>query len=218
MHKTTITACLATATLCLASLPPLTAQPAANSGSPIPHMTRAEGLAYLHEQAHDLDVDATNLVSPMLSGEIDTVEALLAAGVDANDRALPRPALELAAATCADKRVDERGTLTLIEVLLAHGAKINPPGATELSPLMVAAQHCSAAVVRRFLRAGADLHFHTSLGIAPLSMALIIRNYDAAGALVDAGARLSPEAAAKLLTGKNNDPRLVALVKRARAK
>ena len=224
MRKTTIIACLATAALAvlwLGAPPPLAAQPAAGGdagATAVPHMTRAAALAYLHDQGLDLAVYATNLVSPMFSGEVETVEALLAAGVDPNDRTLPQPALQLAAATCSGGRVPEQVTVSLIEVLLAHGAKVNPPGASELSPLMVAVQQCPAAVVRRLVRAGADLNFRTSLGIAPLGMALITRNFDAAGALIDAGARLSPEAASKLLTGKNDDPRLVALVKRARAK
>jgi ankyrin repeat protein len=106
----------------------------------------------------------------------------------------------------------------MIEVLLAHGAKVNDPHDTELSALMVAAQHCPAPVVHRLVTAGADLKFHTSLGISPLSMAFITENYDAAEALIDAGARLSPEAAAKLLESKKDDARRAALVKRARGK
>jgi hypothetical protein len=45
-------------------------------------------------------------------------------------------------------------------------------------------------------------------------MALIVSNFDAAEALVDRGARLSPEAKAKLLDGAT-DSKLIALVNRA---
>jgi ankyrin repeat protein len=83
---------------------------------------------------------------------------------------------------------------------------------------MVAAQQCPAAVVRRLLRAGADLKFKTSLGISPLSMAFIVGNLDAAEALIEGGARLSPEAAGKLLKDHKDDARRTALVNKARGK
>jgi ankyrin repeat protein len=83
---------------------------------------------------------------------------------------------------------------------------------------MVAAQHCPAPVVKRLLKAGADWKFRTPQGFTPLSMSLLLGNYDTAEVLIDAGARLSSEAAARLLEGKKDDVRLAALVKKARAK
>jgi uncharacterized protein len=195
----------------------LAAEPVGDAAPKVPHMSREQALAYLAEE--NLALDPTNLVSPIMRGKVELVEALLSAGVDANDRkGLPQPVLQLAASSCSGHDVETPTILAMIEVLLAHGAQVNPPGAGELSPLMVAVQQCPPAVVRRLLRAGADIHFRTSLGISTLAMALIVKNYDAAEVLIDAGARLSPEAAGKLLTGKKDDARLVALVKRARAK
>src|SRR5205807_3403166 len=116
-----------------------------------PHMSREEALAYLAKE--DLALDPTNLVSPILNGKVELVEALLSAGVDANDRKnLPQPVLQLAASACSGDRVETPKILAMIEVLLAHGAKVNPPGAGELSPLMVAVQQCPPAVVRRLVR------------------------------------------------------------------
>jgi len=106
---------------------------------------------------------------------------------------------------------------TTFEVLLAHGAKANVPGETELSALMVASQQCDGSIVHRLVKTGADMKFRTSTGFTPLSMAFLVGNLSAAEALVDEGARLSAEAAKKLLEGKD-DPKYVALVKRARAK
>jgi ankyrin repeat protein len=189
-------------------------EPAADPAPKIPRMSRENALAYV--EALRLALVPSNLVNPIMSGDVETVAALLDAGVDVNDLTdMPKPALRLAASACAGKRIETETMLVMIEVLLAHGAKVNEPAPSELSALMVAAQHCPAPVVRRLVRAGADLKFKTSLGISPLSMAFITNNLDAAGALIDAGARLSPEAAAKLLEGKADDARRTALVKKA---
>lgn len=189
------------------------AQPAAEPAPQIPHMSHEQALAYLQKEG--LAVDPTNLVNPLLSGDAETVEALLSAGVDANATGdMPKPALRLAMSACA-RKLETARILTVIEVLLAHGAKVNEPAPSELSPLMVAAQHCPAPVVRRLLKAGADLKFKTSVGISPLSMAFITGNLDAAEALVEGGARLSPEAAGKLLKDHQDDARRTALVKKA---
>ena len=181
----------------------------------IPKMTRDEALKYLDEE--QLAVDQSNLVVAVMNGNPELTEALLSAGVDVNDSELIKPALRLAASSCAGKRVETETILTIMEVLLAHGAKVNVPGETELSALMVAAQQCDGSIVHRLVKAGADMKFRTSVGFTPLSMAFLVDNLSAAEALVDEGARLSAEAAAKLLEGKD-DPKYIALVKKARAK
>ncbi len=212
----------------LATIALFTAPPAARAAEPpappettpapqIPHMSREEALAYVAEE--QLSLVPSNLVSPIMNGNVELVEALLSAGVDVNDMTdMPKPVLRLAASSCAGKRLETDKILAMIEVLLAHGAKVNDPQPSELSALMAAAQSCPAPVVRRLVRAGADMKFRTSLGYTPLSMAFIVGNLDAAEALIEAGARLSPEAAAKLLEGKKDDARRVALINKARAK
>ncbi|MFY9821524.1 MAG: ankyrin repeat domain-containing protein [Thermoanaerobaculia bacterium] len=213
----TIAVALFAATLFLAPPSAWAAQPAAEPALQIPHMSHEQALAYVEKR--QLALAPSNLVNPVLSGDAETVEALLSAGVDANDMTdMPKPALRLAASACARKELKPGATLTMIEVLLAHGAKVNEPAPSELSPLMVAAQHCPTAVVRRLLKAGADMKFKTSLGLSPLSTAFIMGNLDAAEALIDGGARLSPEAAAKLLKDHQDDARRVALVKKASGK
>lgn len=193
------------------------AQPAAAPAPKIPHMSHQEALAYVDRE--QLAIEPSNLVSPIMNGKAELVEALLSAGVDPNDmKDMPKPALRLAASACANKGLDSANTLTIIEILLAHGAKVNEPSPAELSPLMVAAQQCPAAVVRRLLKAGADTKFKTSLGISPLSMAFIVGNLDAAEALIEGGARLSPEAAGKLLKDHKDDARRTALINKARGK
>ena len=180
-------------------------------------MSREEALAYV--EAERLALVPSNLVAPIMNGDVEKVEALLSAGVDVNDMTdMPKPVLRLATSSCAGKRLETDTILAMIEVLLAHGAKVNDPQPSELSALMAAAQSCPAPVVRRLVRAGADMKFKTSLGYTPLSMAFIVGNLDAAEALIEEGARLSPEAATKLLESKKDDARRVALINKARGK
>src|SRR5204863_141573 len=118
---------------------------AAPSADNVPKMTREEALRYLEGERYA--VDQTNLVGAIMNGNPELAEALLSAGVDVNDPELIHPALHLAATSCAGKRVETETILTMIEVLLAHGAKANVPGESELSALMVAAQQCEGANV-----------------------------------------------------------------------
>jgi ankyrin repeat protein len=201
---------------CVGSLGALAAQPPGAAAPQIPQLSREQALAYLEQRR--LAPAPGNLVSPILHGDAEAVEALLAAGVDVNDTSeLPKSALRLAASACANKEIEPQKTLATVEVLLAHGAKPSESEPSELSALLVAAQWCPPPVIRRLVRAGADLQFHSSVGHTPLGTALSLGNYDGAEALIDAGARLSPEAASRLLANRQDNARLAALVKRARA-
>ncbi len=208
---------LATMVLCALSCTTLAAAPTVvptDEMAPEPHMSHAEALAFL--DTNHLALAGDNLVMPIMNGDLETVEALLSAGVDVNDtRDLPKPVLRLAASACSRSSAPQV-TLAMVDLLLTHGARVNDPAPSELSALMVAAQECPAPVVRRLLRAGADMNFRTSLGHTSLSMALLVGNYDAAEALIAAGARISPETAKKLLADKKGDSRLTALVAKAR--
>ncbi len=192
------------------------ALPAADEAPAVPKMTAAAAARYLAER--DLALTGGNLTGPIMNGDAETVEALLAAGVDVNDLSeLPKPAMRLAVQPCAAKKLSTEAMLTTIEVLLAHGAKVNEPPGAVLTPLVVAGQWCPAPILRRLVEAGAEVDYKTSLGHSALSMALLMGNYDAAEPLLAAGAKLSAEAAAKLLENKKDDARLAELVKRARS-
>lgn len=182
-----------------------------------PRMGVAEAQAHLDEVG--IDPLPGNIASQILGGEARTVEALIVAGVNPDqNESLPQSALELAAMSCAGDRVEEAKILETMDVLIAAHANANAPGAGALTALIVAAQQCRPAVVRRLIAAGAKLDARTPQGFTPLSMALIVSNYDAAEALIEAGARLSPEAAKKLNDDGKSNARLLELVKRAAAK
>jgi ankyrin repeat protein len=178
-------------------------------------MTKAEAQAYIDKTG--LELTGSNLVSPIMNGDAKTVEALLSAGLDVNDASdLPKSAMRLAMQPCAMKASAD-SILVMLEVLLAHGAKVNEPEGAVLTPLVSAAQNCPPAVIKRLVKAGADVNFHTAQGYTALSMALLLGKYDAAEALLDAGAKLSPEAAKKLTDDKKGDAKLAELVKRGLA-
>jgi len=183
----------------------------------VPKMTKEEATEYLRENGN-LSLDPSNLVLPIMNGDPELLEALLSAGVDVNDPEMIKPALRLAAQSCAGGRVETDTILTVIEVLLAHGAKPNDPSDKELSALMGAVQQCPRPVILRLVKAGADMKFRSSLGYTPLSMAFIVQKLDAAEALIDSGARLSAEAVAKLKDKHTDDARYQALLKKAAAK
>ncbi|MGA9333458.1 MAG: ankyrin repeat domain-containing protein [Rudaea sp.] len=202
-------ACKYTFTLLLASATFASALQAAQ-----PAMTREQANAYL--DAHQLSPLRGNLTSPLIGGRVEEVEALLAAGVDPNEKdELPQTTLELAAMSCSGGRVKPADTVAMMDALLAAGARPNDPGMGGMTALISAAQKCPGVVLKRLIAGGAKLDARTPQGYTALSMALLLSNYDAAAVLIDAGARLSPTAARKLLDGHKADKRRVALVKRA---
>src|SRR5262249_1080398 len=96
----------------------LAAQPAGGAAPQVPQLSREQALGYPGQRR--LAPAPGNLVGPILEGNAEGVEALLAAGVDVNDTSeLPKPALRLAASTCANKEVEPQKTLVTVEVLLA---------------------------------------------------------------------------------------------------
>ncbi len=176
-------------------------------------MTSAEARAYLADQG--IDPIAENVPQQILIGNAKALDALVAAGVNVNAKtSLPQSPLELAAMSCAGGRVEAPVTLHMVNTLLAAGADPNAPGIQGLGPLMIAAQQCRAAVVDRLAQAGATLDSRTPQGFTPLGMALTVKNYDAAEALIGKGARITPGEGRKLTEGAN-DPTLKALVGRA---
>lgn len=182
-----------------------------------PVMSRDQALAYLHENRVAIEPD--NLVGAVMNGNAKLANALLSAGVDANAKGgLPQSPLQLASLSCAGGRVKSAQVVQMMDLLLDHGARVNEPGMGGLNALFVAVQNCSPDVVRRLIKGGADLNARTPQGFTPLSMALIVENYDAADVLITSGARLSAEAAKNLMDGEEKNARLAALVKRARAK
>jgi ankyrin repeat protein len=163
--------------------------------------------------------EADLLGDAAMRGDAASVSALLAKGIDPNARgSLGKTPLRMATSfACMMPAVAEKDLLATVDALIAGGANVNEVDDYGLGVLLMAAQKCKAAAVTRLLKAGADTEQRSPQGLSPLSMALIVKNYDAAGALVDHGARLSRESIAKLFPEPPTEPELAALVKRATA-
>jgi uncharacterized protein len=167
----------------------------------------------------DIAASAGNLRTAVLSGDAETVQLLLDAGVDPNAQLgdLPQSILSLASVTSCTLHNDPKTRDAVIAALLAGGADPNAIDTGEVPLFVYVAQQCPRPVVEAFLAAGARLDARSPQGFTPLTMALVVKNLDAAEALVDHGARLSPEASRKLFPEPPTEARLAALVKRATA-
>jgi ankyrin repeat protein len=164
-----------------------------------------------------ISVSSESLQSAVMSGNVGIVQSLLDAGADPNQRDEMLNRTPLATATslaCLTKQVEPESRDAIIASLLAAGANPNSVEMGDVPLLVYVAQKCPRPVIEALVKGGAKLDGKSPQGFTALSMALIVGNFDAAEALVDQGARLSPEAKAKLLDGAT-DPKLIALVNRA---
>lgn len=163
---------------------------------PAPRMTRAQAEQIMEDDG--TDVMQENLPVNLFNAKAKIVEAMIVLGVDPNGKLemTPQTTLEFAVQACMDKSIAEADVLATIAVLLREGARPNDAGM--MGTLILAAQQCTPAVVKQLVAGGARLDQRTPQGFTPLSMALVVGRYDNADVLVDAGAKLSAEAAGKL--------------------
>jgi ankyrin repeat protein len=127
-----------------------------------------------------------------------------------------RTPLASAISGCVANRVPAEAVDAMVAALLAAGADPNSIEMGDLPLLAAAARQCPGPVTEALHEAGGDLDARSPQGFTPLSLALIVKNIDAAETLVDLGARLSAASLDVLFPVPAEDPRLVALVERLR--
>ncbi|MBL8297334.1 MAG: ankyrin repeat domain-containing protein [Rhodanobacteraceae bacterium] len=178
-------------------------------------MTREQAEQVMQDDG--TDVMQENLPVNLFNAKATIVEAMIVLGVDPNGKLemTPQTTLEFALQACMDKSIAEADVLATIAVLLREGARPNDIGM--MGTLILAAQQCTPAVVKQLVAGGARLDQRTPQGFTPLSMALVVGKYDNAEVLIQAGAKLSTEAAGRLREGAEGNERLLALIKRATA-
>jgi ankyrin repeat protein len=98
-------------------------------------------------------------------GHAEIARMLVEAGADVNQPS--RNAIRVAPLHSAV----ESGSLPLLELLLAHGAKPDPVEFLQATPLHSAAAHGNREMVERLLAAGADPHRKTKDGKTPADLA-----------------------------------------------
>jgi ankyrin repeat protein len=159
--------------------------------------------------------EADALGNAAMRGDVATVKALLARGVDPNVRGSLKKSPLRMATSVGCMMTAEKDVLAVVDVLIAGGSDVNEVDDFGLGVLLMTAQKCKASAVTRLLKAGADPEQRSPQGLSPLSMALIVKNYDAAAALIDHGVRLSKASITKIFPEPPEEPELAALVKRA---
>jgi len=111
-------------------------------------------------------------------------------------------------------------TLRLTRLLLERGADPNLRDDRGNTVLKMAASGCNAALIRILLGAGADMDAVDQSGMTAFDLALGISAFsgsDAPEAFLEAGFRLSPEAAARYREAYGDNPRVLELIRRAQA-
>ena len=143
------------------------------------------------------------LATQIAQGRTDVVRLMLENKTRVNDVARGRTPLMAAAA---------RGSLPMVELLIAAGADVELAGEGGVTPLMLASRKGSVEVVARLLAAGASAKAKSKLGMTALHEAILGDTLETARILIDAGAPL-----AGTQDGKAPEPLALALIVNARA-
>lgn len=174
-----------------------------------------EAIAFLEER--DIGVSLDQLRLSAIEANVAVVQALVDAGVDPNAGPAGDAPLVRALSACAHQGGENENILATLDVLLKAGADVKALDDNKNTPLISAAQYCSAGAVLKLLEAGADPNATNGSGVNPLTMALIMSRLDAAEALVSKGARLTADQVT-MASGMATDDRAKAIIKRASAK
>ncbi len=167
-------------------------------------------------KARGVGISADQLRRSSMQGNAADVQLLVDAGVNVNSgSALNDSAIYFAVFSgCGAKQGETDALVATVTALLAAGADIKRKDDNGNTVLMSAAQMCGPRIVTQLIGAGADVNVTNGGGLNPLAMALIMHHPDAADALAQRGARLSP-AQVQMVKATATDARSQAIIKRA---
>lgn len=159
------------------------------------------------------------LVEALWSLDESAIAALLDAGASADASLDPRNTRPLhllffGPGCSLRERPTAAATGRIATLLIERGADVDAADGRGNTPLMLAAAECDAPTVRLLLQAGADMGATNMLGLTAFELTLANVS-DAADALLEAGFRLTPEAAARYRRTYHDEPRIVDLIHRA---
>ncbi len=167
-------------------------------------------------RARNIGASADAMNRALGDAEVEVVQALIDAGVDANT-AGPAGMTPLATATmvsCAQKNPLQR-QLAVIDLLLAHGADVRHTDAQGNTVLMGAVQSCPLPIIEKLVAAGAASDPVNAQQFTPLKMAFVSGHWDIAEYLVGKGARITATEAGQVFFEKPTDPRQAAILAKA---
>jgi HEAT repeat protein len=180
---------------------------------------RDKALEVLREGRHPFTED--EYFSALNKVELELVEAFLDAGMSPNHRfarlfgdpAL-RVVLEGDEACHVTVRPTAAGTKAIVKLLIARGADPNIADDRGNTPLMKAVEHCDVEVVKMLLAAKADMNAKNITDTTAFEFGLQNES-DGAEALATAGFRLSEERVKIYRTAYAQEPKKLALLKKA---
>jgi ankyrin repeat protein len=132
-----------------------------------------------------------------MSEKLAGVEFLIARGADVNqavDLGVKGVTPLMAALTNKDRQGRwprkelENDRARIVELLLEHGAKVEPRNESGANALDLAADHCGARVIKALLKAGGKPDAPSKNQITPLQNAASVGRAEAVQAMLDAGA------------------------------
>lgn len=172
-------------------------------------------LAYL--QPRYIGVNADSLRKAAGQGDLDTINALLDAGLDASAQGIAGldAVGQAVSIGCIDK-VPAAQIVATLKLLKQRGATIGPADANGDTYLLGAVKNgCPGLVVAALIDLGEPPDVRGSRGLTPLELAIAAANIDAAEVLVARGARMTAKQIDRLFIEPPSDPRIQKLLKQA---
>lgn len=122
-------------------------------------------------------IGLTALILAAATDHVDVVHALLEAGADPNAAGGVAHAGFFSVLTVAMNH-QHKNRLKMIDILIAGGAKVNPPNWFPESPLFVAVRERDVEIVKALLDRGADVNWKNSVGATSLVVAISMQEPD----------------------------------------
>jgi hypothetical protein len=161
-------------------------------------------------------VSTAALRSAARDAQEEVVAALLAAGVPA-DAGMPTltdtPLYQATFLGCESQGAETDWLVQTVDHLVRAGADLTRTDDNRNTALLLAARACGPRVIGLLLDGGAAIDARNGSGATPLTLALVMGNFEAAEALVARGARLT--AADRAMVSGVTDPRGRAIVRKA---